>query len=184
MVAGVCKPEAQWSDDERRSANLDKCLKSLIMSVLPNDQTNSVINCETIESTREDLILYHEVPSDVKENRGMDLKFCFNTFKHKEGENLTRTFTRYKALMNELINNGIKLSKLEINTGFINGLPKKSLSFCQSFRNFNHVRDSDLASLFSKLNSDDEEDTRSSQEYMNDLEVELTKLNTTSVAEL
>ncbi|GJU17295.1 retrovirus-related pol polyprotein from transposon TNT 1-94 [Tanacetum coccineum] len=117
-----------------------------------------------------------------------------------------------KALMNELINDGIKLSKLEINTSFINGLPKKWLSFCQSLRNTNHVKDSELASLFGKLkyeenlidsiyeteknkslvsatplstafistsivhdfqdSPDDEEDTRSNHEYLNDLEEE------------
>ncbi|GJT97830.1 hypothetical protein Tco_1093348 [Tanacetum coccineum] len=117
-----------------------------------------------------------------------------------------------EALINELVNDGIKLSKLEINTGFINGLPKKWLTFCQSLRNTNHVKESELASLFGKLkyeeniinniydtnkektlvpatplsttffssfiihdfkdSPDDEEDTRSSQEYMNDLEEE------------
>ncbi|GKF10376.1 hypothetical protein Tco_0048302, partial [Tanacetum coccineum] len=114
--------------------------------------------------------------------------------------------------MNELVNDGIKLSKLEINTGFINGLPKKWLSFCQSLRNTNHVKDPELASLFGKLkyeenlidgiyeteknkslvsatslstalfsssivqdfqdSLDDEEDTRSNHEYLNDLEEE------------
>ncbi|GKB90383.1 hypothetical protein Tco_0962655 [Tanacetum coccineum] len=148
--------------------------------------------------------------SDVKESRVMDLKLCYNTFQFKEGETLTQTFTRYKALMNELVNDGVKLSKLEINTGFINGLQKKWLCFCQSLRNTNHVKDSKHASLFSKLkyeenlidsiyetkkkkslsnatalliafistsivqdfqdSPDDEEDTRSSLEYMNDLE--------------
>ncbi|GKA18349.1 hypothetical protein Tco_0698186 [Tanacetum coccineum] len=69
----------------------------------------------------------------------------------KEGENLTQTFTRYKALMNELVNDGIKLSKLEINNGFISGLSKKWLSFCRTLINANHVRDYELASLFGKL---------------------------------
>ncbi|GJS76190.1 hypothetical protein Tco_0726071 [Tanacetum coccineum] len=212
MTAGQRKPEGQWTGDERKAANLDQRLKSLIMSVLPDDQMNSVINCLTAKSTWDDLILYHEGPSDVKESRVMDLKLCYNTFKFKEGETLTQTFTRYKALMNELVNDGIKLSKLEINTGFINGLPKKWLSFCQSLRNTNHVKDSELASLFGKLkyeenlidsiyeteknkslvsatplstafistsivqdfqdSPDDEEDTRSSHEYLNDLEEE------------
>nr|GEV06323.1 retrovirus-related Pol polyprotein from transposon TNT 1-94 [Tanacetum cinerariifolium] len=121
------------------------------MSILPDDQMNSIINCLTAKSTWDDLILYHEGPSDVKQSKVMDLKLCYNTFKFKEGESLTQTFTRYKALMNELVNDGIKLSKLEINTGFINGLPKKWLSFCQSLRNTNHVKDSELASLFGKL---------------------------------
>ncbi|GJX64214.1 hypothetical protein Tco_0298557 [Tanacetum coccineum] len=177
-----------------------------------DDQMNSIINCLTTKSTWDDLILYHEGPSNVKENRVMDLKLCYNTFKFKEGESLTQTFTRYKALMNELVNDGVNLSKLEINTGFINGLPKKWLSFCQSLRNTNHVKDSELASLFGKLkyeenlinsiyetekskslvsatplstaffsasivqdfqdNLDDEEDARSSHEYLKDLEEE------------
>ncbi|GJT09918.1 retrovirus-related pol polyprotein from transposon TNT 1-94 [Tanacetum coccineum] len=125
--------------DKRKAANLDQRLKSLIMSVLPDDQMNSVINCLTAKSTWDDLILYHEGPSDVKE-----------------------------TLMNELVNDGIKLSKLEINTGFINGLPKKWLSFSQSLRNTNNVKDFELASLFDSPN--DEEDTRISHEYLNDLE--------------
>ncbi|GKA91074.1 retrovirus-related pol polyprotein from transposon TNT 1-94 [Tanacetum coccineum] len=212
MAAGQRKPEGKWIADERKAANIDQRLKSLIMSVLPDDQMNSVINCLTVKSTWDDLILYHEGPSDVKESKAMDLKLCYNTFKFKKGESLTQTFTRYKALMNELVNNGIKLSKLEINTGFINGLPKKWLSFCQSLRNTNHVKDSELASLFAKLkyeenlinsiyetetskslvsttplltaffstsivqdfqdSHDDEEDTKSSHEYLNDLEEE------------
>nr|GEU59233.1 retrovirus-related Pol polyprotein from transposon TNT 1-94 [Tanacetum cinerariifolium] len=103
------------------------------------------------ESTWDDLILYHEGPSDVKKSRVIDLTPCYNTFKFKEGETLTQTFTRYKALINELVNDGINLLKLEINTGFINGLPKKWLSFYQSLRNTNHVKYSELASLFRKL---------------------------------
>ncbi|GJW21837.1 retrovirus-related pol polyprotein from transposon TNT 1-94 [Tanacetum coccineum] len=124
---GQKKPEGQWTGDERKAANLDQRLKSLIMSVLLDDQMNSVINCLTTKSTWDDLILYHEGLSDVKESRVMDLKLCYNIFTFKEDETLTQTFTRYKALMNELVNDGIKLSKLEINTGFINGLPKKWL---------------------------------------------------------
>ncbi|GJT19418.1 hypothetical protein Tco_0878124 [Tanacetum coccineum] len=171
-LAGQRKPEVQWTPDERKVANLDQRLKSLIIYVLPDDQINSGINCLNTKSTWDDLILYHERPFDVKESRVMDLKLRYNTFKFKEGETLTQTFTRYKALMNELVNDGIKLSKLEINTGFINELPNKWLAFCQSLRNINHVKESKLASLDFQDSPDDEEDTRSSQEYMNDLKEE------------
>ncbi|GKE92899.1 hypothetical protein Tco_1573994, partial [Tanacetum coccineum] len=121
IAAGQRKPEGQWTRDERKAANLNQRLKSLIMSVLPDDQMNSVINCLTAKLTWDDLILYHEGPSGVKESRVIDLKLCYNTFKFKEVESLTQTFTRYKALVNELVNDGIKLSELQINTGFING---------------------------------------------------------------
>ncbi|GKC47329.1 hypothetical protein Tco_1065051 [Tanacetum coccineum] len=125
--AGQRKPKTQWTPEERKAANLDQRLKSLILSMLPDDQMNPVINCLTAKSTWDDMILYHEGPSDVKESRIIDLKLCYNTFKFKEGESLTQTFTRYKALMNEL-----------------------------------DFQDS----------PNDEEDSRSSQEYMNDLEEE------------
>nr|GEY52490.1 retrovirus-related Pol polyprotein from transposon TNT 1-94 [Tanacetum cinerariifolium] len=157
MVDSQRKLEGQWTTDERKATNLDQRLKSLTMSVLPDDQMNSVINCLTAKSTWDDLILYHEGPSDVKESRVMDLNLCYNTFKFKEDESLTQTFTRYKASMNELVNDGINLSKLEINIGFINGLPKKWLSFYQSLKNINHVKDSELASLFEEVSSDDNE---------------------------
>ncbi|GKE05474.1 retrovirus-related pol polyprotein from transposon TNT 1-94 [Tanacetum coccineum] len=148
-----------------------RILGSIFTSVYAADQKlkNAYVKSFT-KSNWDDLILYYEGPSDVKENRLMDLKLCYNTFKFKEGETLIQTFTRYKALMNELVNDDIKLSKLEINIGFINGLPKKWLSFYQSLRNKNHVKDSKLASLFDSPN--DEEDTRSSHEYLNDLEEE------------
>ncbi|GJW49829.1 hypothetical protein Tco_0091180 [Tanacetum coccineum] len=128
MAAGQRKPEIQWTPEEIKAANLDQRLKSLIMYVLPDNQMNSVINGLNVKSIWNDLILYHEGPSDVKESMVIDLKLCYNTFEFKEGESLMQTFTRYKALMNELVNDGINLSKLEINTGFINGLPKKWLS--------------------------------------------------------
>ncbi|GJW17185.1 hypothetical protein Tco_0024621 [Tanacetum coccineum] len=61
--AGQRKPENQWTGDERKAANLYQRLKSLILSVLPDDQMNSVINYKTAKSTWDDLILYREGPS-------------------------------------------------------------------------------------------------------------------------
>ncbi|GJT20860.1 hypothetical protein Tco_0890797 [Tanacetum coccineum] len=81
---GQRKQKEYVTGDERKAANLDQQLKSLIMFVLSDDQMNSVINCLTAKSTRNDLILYHEGLSDVKESRVMDLKLCYNTFKFKE----------------------------------------------------------------------------------------------------
>ncbi|GJY38433.1 hypothetical protein Tco_0424797 [Tanacetum coccineum] len=72
MTAGQRKPEGQWTGDDRKAANVDQRLKSFILSILPDDQMNSVINCEIAKSTWEDLILYHEGPSNVKENVSLD----------------------------------------------------------------------------------------------------------------
>ncbi|GJT36795.1 retrovirus-related pol polyprotein from transposon TNT 1-94 [Tanacetum coccineum] len=70
LMTGVQrKLEGKWTTNERKAANLDQRLKSLIMSVLPNDQMNSVIKCLTAKSTWNDLILYYEGPFDVKESK-------------------------------------------------------------------------------------------------------------------
>ncbi|GJZ74817.1 retrovirus-related pol polyprotein from transposon TNT 1-94 [Tanacetum coccineum] len=56
-----------------------------------------------------------EGPSDTKENRIMDLKFEYQTFRAKSTESISQTYTRYKTLLNELANDSVKLSKHEIN---------------------------------------------------------------------
>ncbi|GJS03339.1 hypothetical protein Tco_0319847 [Tanacetum coccineum] len=69
MAAGQRKPEIQWTPEERKAAIIDQRLKSLILSVLLNDQINSVINYLTAKSTWDVLLLFHEGPSDVKNSR-------------------------------------------------------------------------------------------------------------------
>ncbi|GJU46832.1 retrovirus-related pol polyprotein from transposon TNT 1-94 [Tanacetum coccineum] len=156
MIDGQRKPEGQWTRDERKTANLDQRLKSLIMSVLPDDQMNSVINCLIAKSTWNDLILYHEGPYDVKESRVMDLKLCYNTFKFKEDYELASLFGKLKY-EEHLIDNIYKTEKnkslvsaTSLSTAFI------STSIVQDFQD----------------SPDDEEDTRSSHEYLNELEEE------------
>ena len=54
--------------------------------------------------------------------------------------------------MNELVNDGVKLSDNEINFGFANSLSKKWLNLTKGLRNSNHVRDLDLVTLYGKYN--------------------------------
>ncbi|GJZ53868.1 hypothetical protein Tco_0608753 [Tanacetum coccineum] len=179
ITAGQRKPENQWTRDERKAANIDQRLKSLIMSVLPNDLMYSVINCLIAKSTWDDLILYHEGPSDVKESRVIDLKLCYNTFKFKKGESLTENFTKYKALMNENTNNvrdfelASLFGKLKYEENLID-------SIYETEKNKSLVLATPLSTAFCSSSivqdfqdsPDDEEDTRSSHEYLNDLEEE------------
>ncbi|GJY05918.1 retrovirus-related pol polyprotein from transposon TNT 1-94 [Tanacetum coccineum] len=149
------------------------------MSVLPDDQMNSVINCLTAKSTWDDLILYHEGPSDVKESRVMDLKLCYNTFKFKEGESLTQTFTRYKALMIENTNHvkdfelASLFGKLKYEENLIDNIYETEKS-----KYLVSATPLTIAFLTTSIvqdfqdSPDDEEDTRSSHEYLNDLEEE------------
>ncbi|GKB87126.1 hypothetical protein Tco_0959398 [Tanacetum coccineum] len=132
MIAGQRKLEGQWTANERKAANLDQRLKSLIMSILPDDQMNYVRNCLTSKSTWDDLILYHEGPFYLFCERKLlswDLKVVFTT-----------PLKTIKSLV----------SATPLLTAFI----------------------STSIVLYFQDSPDDEEDTRSSHEYLNDLEEE------------
>ncbi|GJQ96142.1 retrovirus-related pol polyprotein from transposon TNT 1-94 [Tanacetum coccineum] len=113
---GDAKPESQWTQDERRVVIQDQRLKSIIMSCLPDDIMEYVISCVSAKETWTDLVHSFEGPSDINENRIMDLKLEYQTFKAKSTESLLQTYTRYKTLFNELANDDFNLSKHEINT--------------------------------------------------------------------
>ncbi|GJY42029.1 hypothetical protein Tco_0429299 [Tanacetum coccineum] len=113
---GEIKPESHWTNDERRVVNQDQRLKSIIMSCLADDIMKSVISCETAKATWTDLVHSFKGPSDTKENKIMDLKLEYQSFRAKPSESLSQTYTRYKTLRNQLPNDGVTLPKHEINS--------------------------------------------------------------------
>ncbi|GKC77026.1 hypothetical protein Tco_1127800, partial [Tanacetum coccineum] len=103
------------------------------------------------EDTWTDLIHSFEGPSDTKENRIMDLKLNYQTFKDKPSKSLSQTYTRYKTLLNELANDDVNLSKHEINVSFMNCFPEKWLIFSQGLRNANHTQTLGLADIYERF---------------------------------
>ncbi|GKA64979.1 retrovirus-related pol polyprotein from transposon TNT 1-94 [Tanacetum coccineum] len=159
---GEAKPESQWTPDEKRVVVQDQRLKSIIMSCLPDDIMEYVISCVSAKETWTGLVHIFEGPLDTKENRIMDLKLEYQTFRAKFTESISQTYTCYKTLLNELANDGVNLSKHEINIGFINSLPEKWLTFSQGLRNANHTQTLNLSDIYG----------RSSEEYLRDLDIE------------
>nr|GEY59200.1 retrovirus-related Pol polyprotein from transposon TNT 1-94 [Tanacetum cinerariifolium] len=64
---------------------------------------------------------------------------------------MIRTYTLYETLLNELANDGVSLSKHEINVGFVNSLLKKWITFSQRLRNANHTQTLDLADIYGRF---------------------------------
>nr|GEV05194.1 hypothetical protein [Tanacetum cinerariifolium] len=91
-----------------------------------------------------------------------------------EGENVQGTFTRLRILLNDLENKGVSIPQVEVNGTFANNLPRKWLSMNQTQRANNSIKNNSLATLFGKNNykEDVEEDTKSSSEFLADLNVE------------
>ncbi|GKA42311.1 hypothetical protein Tco_0734971 [Tanacetum coccineum] len=173
---GVDKPESQY-------------LKSITISCLSDDIIESVISCETVKSTWTDLVYSFEGPSDTKQNRIIDLKLEYQTFRAKPSESLSQTNNCYKTLLNELANDGVALSKHEINFGFMNSLPEKFVYEDNLIsRRYSDTKKAlittpsnspiSTAFFFNNIvqdfqeNSDDEADERSCEEYLRDLELD------------
>nr|GEV32767.1 hypothetical protein [Tanacetum cinerariifolium] len=186
---GDAKPESQWTPDERRVVVQDQRLKSIIMSCLPHDIMESVISCVSAKETWTDLVHNFEGPSDTKENRIMDLKLEYQTFRANSAKSLSQTYTRYKTLLSELANDGVSLSKHEINVGFVNNIYRRFLyedNLIQ--RMYSDTKKALITTPLSFAISttffsnnviwnfqehyDDEVDERSSEEYLGDLNVE------------
>ncbi|GJZ88089.1 hypothetical protein Tco_0659871, partial [Tanacetum coccineum] len=125
IAEGDAKPESQWTPDERRVVVQDQRLKSIIMSCLPDDIIRIVLA--------------------VFQQKKHGLTWAKST------ESLSQTYTRYKTLLNELANDGVNLSKHEINVGFINSLPEKWLTFSQGLRNANHTQTLDFADIYGRF---------------------------------
>ncbi|GJU12168.1 hypothetical protein Tco_1134564 [Tanacetum coccineum] len=113
----LIKPQKQWSPEDRRLANQDKRLKSIIISCLPNDVMKSVIKCTTAQSMWNDLILAHEGPSNTRDTKIVGLRLKFNAFKALKGEKVQGTFTRMKILLNDLENKGVSCWKFSAIVG-------------------------------------------------------------------
>nr|GEW92484.1 retrovirus-related Pol polyprotein from transposon TNT 1-94 [Tanacetum cinerariifolium] len=121
------------------------------MSCLPDDIIESVISYVSAKETWSDLVYIFEGPSDTKENRIMDMKLEYQTFRAKSTQSLSQTYTRYKTLLSEVDNDGGNLSKYKINVGFVNSLLEKWLTFSQGPRNANHTRTLDLADIYERF---------------------------------
>nr|GEW20331.1 hypothetical protein [Tanacetum cinerariifolium] len=138
-----------------------------------HDKIESVISYEIAKDTWIDLVYSFKGPSNTKENRIMDLKLKYYTFKEKSSKSLLQTYTYSKTLLNELANDGVTLSKHEINVGFVNVSLRSGSAFLRDTEMQITLRPLTLPIFmggFSR-NSNDEADERSCDEYFRDLEL-------------
>ncbi|GJQ99895.1 hypothetical protein Tco_0522880 [Tanacetum coccineum] len=80
-----------------------------------DDIMESVISFEIAKATWINLVHSFKGPFDTKENRIIDLKLEYQTFKAKSSKTFLQTYTHYKTFLNELSNDGVTLSKHGIN---------------------------------------------------------------------
>ncbi|GJR55108.1 retrovirus-related pol polyprotein from transposon TNT 1-94 [Tanacetum coccineum] len=144
--------------------------------------TTTTTNCKTAKEMWNDIILAHEGPSDARDTKIAALRLKFNAFKSLEGEKVMGTFTRLKCLLNDLENNGVTIPKQNLATlygkynyeeGLIDQIYKSEI------QRFSIQTPSSKALIsntqFQDSESDVEEDQRTNNEFMADLNAEYHK---------
>ncbi|GJT29641.1 retrovirus-related pol polyprotein from transposon TNT 1-94 [Tanacetum coccineum] len=123
----------------------------------------------------------HEGPSEIRDTKIASLRLKFNAFKALEGEKVKETYTRLKVLSNELENKDVKIPQAELNATSVNGLPKKWLKLIDQIYESETKRFTIQSSTskvlisnthFQDSDSDVEEDTRSNNAFLADLNAE------------
>jgi hypothetical protein len=104
----------------------------------------SVVRCKTAKEMWTDLVLGHEGPSETKDIKISTHTLKFNAFKALDGEKVAQNFTRPKILLNDLSNQGVEIPQAEVNATFVNSLPRKWLSFKQTQRANNFIKNDTL----------------------------------------
>ncbi|GKC70388.1 hypothetical protein Tco_1116271 [Tanacetum coccineum] len=122
-----------------------------------------------------DLILAHEGPSDTRDTKIAALRLKFNAFKSLEGEKVMGT--RLKCLLNDLENNGVTIPQSEVNVTFYNYEEGLIDQIYESETQRFSIQASSSKALISNTqfqdsDSDVEEDQRTSNEFMADLNAE------------
>ncbi|GKA28781.1 hypothetical protein Tco_0715026 [Tanacetum coccineum] len=173
------KRQNQWSNAESRLPNHDKRLKNIIIYCLPNDAMKSVIKCKTAKEMWNDLILAHDGPSDTRDAKIAALRLKSNAFKSLEGEKVMGTFKRLKCLLNDLENNGCPFLKQNLATLYDKYNYEEGLidQIYESETQRFSIKASSSKALISNTQSQDsdsdvEEDQRTSNEFMADLNAE------------
>ncbi|GJX37352.1 retrovirus-related pol polyprotein from transposon TNT 1-94 [Tanacetum coccineum] len=122
-------------------------------------------------------------PSDTKDTKIAALRLKFNAFKPLEGEKVNGTFTRLKCLLNDLENNGVIIPQAEVNATLATLYGKYNYEeglidqiYESETQRFTIQASSSKVLIsnhqFQDSDSDVEEDQRTSNEFMADLNAE------------
>ncbi|GJY21902.1 hypothetical protein Tco_0394468 [Tanacetum coccineum] len=99
----LAKPKKQWSSKDRKLANQDKRLKSIIISCLPNDVMKSVIKCTTATATWTGLVngIFTKLKSLLNDLENNSISIPQDEDSDSDVEEDTRSSSEFLADLND-----------------------------------------------------------------------------------
>nr|XP_043629939.1 uncharacterized protein LOC122601244 [Erigeron canadensis] len=152
-VKSIVKDKADWSDEDRRLANLDVKTRNFIVQAVLKDIYHSIKMCSTAKKMWVTLTVMFEGCSTSMESTITTLTRKYVRFFYLRNESLTDTHTRFNALVNDLAAVGIIKKNSVLKSKFLDSLPPKWNNYISSVKLSSIYDDLDLPGLFGLLHS-------------------------------
>ncbi|GJR77531.1 hypothetical protein Tco_0089896 [Tanacetum coccineum] len=113
---------ANLNTDEQKQIECDIMAANIVLQGLPNDIHTLLNNKKTANSIWNRVKELMDGTKLTKQERKTKLADEFDTFTSEKAETIQSYYLRFAKLINDIIINGIKMTKLHINTKFLKHL--------------------------------------------------------------
>ncbi|KAL8542657.1 hypothetical protein ACS0TY_003515 [Phlomoides rotata] len=119
----IPKPRKEWTEDDKRRANLDNIARNTIYHTLDKIVFGKIKQCKTAKEIWKKLEMMCEGTDHIKENKLMIVVQKSENFKMKSGETLENFDSRFIEILNEMELLGKEYSQREKNRKVLRALP-------------------------------------------------------------
>ena len=156
----IVKARSQWTEEDKRMVSLDAKAKSHIVISLPDDVYHSVENITTAKEMWETICVAYEGTEEVQENKKMNLLRQYELFFANKGESMTKSYTRFTCLINDLKAAKIDKDNFHKLNKFLDALPNHWNVLITILRNSSKLKTMTLVSLYGTLLNDEQARTQ------------------------
>jgi len=153
VADGPKKPASkdQWTSNDKHLVSLDVKGRSAISNALPYNTFHLIQNCESAKEMMDTLTVAFEGTEEVRATTLSNLIRQYEHFFAKKDETLTRTFTRFNCLINDLRRYDEIKHNFVLVIKFLDSLGSQWDHYSDVLKNSEKIKKMDLQSLYGNL---------------------------------
>nr|GEY76260.1 hypothetical protein [Tanacetum cinerariifolium] len=140
-----------WTAEEKKTQNIDRLARSLLIQGLSNDIYSLIDSNETAKDLWDTLERQMRGSEYGEQDRKAAILYEYETFKDIEGEQLIDTYLRYLQVINDLKKCGYKKYNCELNYKFLNNLQQEWKQYATLMRQTKNPMDINIDAFYNIL---------------------------------
>nr|GEZ09875.1 integrase, catalytic region, zinc finger, CCHC-type, peptidase aspartic, catalytic [Tanacetum cinerariifolium] len=140
-----------WTAEEKKTQNINRLARSLLIQRLSNDIYSLIDSNETAKDLWDALERQMHGSEYSEQDRKAAILYEYETFKANEGEQLLDTYLRYLQVINDLKKCGYKKDIFELNYKFLNNLQPEWKQYGTLMRQTKNLIDINIDALYNIL---------------------------------